>query len=140
MPTLERDDLEIHYWEHGEGFPILLIAPGGMKSRIEAWGGARWSPLQKLDGYRLIAMDQRNAGSSRAPIEASDGWATYTLDQLTLLDHLEVDRFAVVGMCIGGPYIMGLIHAAPERVAAAVMLQPIGLQDNRDAFFAMFDA
>lgn len=43
-------------------------------------------------------------------------------------------------MCIGGPYIMGLIDAPPQRVASAVLFQSIGLDNNRQAFFEMFDS
>ncbi|MDP6862189.1 MAG: alpha/beta hydrolase, partial [Acidimicrobiales bacterium] len=89
--------------------------------------------------FRVIAMDQRNAGRSAAPITSTDSWATYTNDQLALLDHLSIDRFHVVGMCIGGPYVMGLIQQAPERVAAGVLFQTIGLSRNREAFFDMYD-
>jgi pimeloyl-ACP methyl ester carboxylesterase len=85
-------------------------------------------------------MDQRNAGRSTAPVAASDGWDTYRADQLGLLDHLGIDRCHVVGMCIGGPYIAGLLRAAPERFASAVMLQPVGISDNRHALEEMFDA
>jgi pimeloyl-ACP methyl ester carboxylesterase len=85
-------------------------------------------------------MDQRNAGQSVAPIRATDSWHVYTADQLALLDHLGVDRFHVAGMCIGGPYIMGLIQAAPQRVVSAVVFQTIGLHNNRQAFFEMFDS
>jgi pimeloyl-ACP methyl ester carboxylesterase len=84
-------------------------------------------------------MDQRNAGQSQAPIRATDSWQTYTDDQLALLDHLGVTRFHVAGMCIGGSYIMGLIQAAPQRVVSAVLFQPIGIDNNRQAFFDMFD-
>jgi pimeloyl-ACP methyl ester carboxylesterase len=35
---------------------------------------------------------------------------------------------------------MGLIEAAPERVASAVLFQPIGLKDNRQAFYDMFES
>lgn len=142
MAIFERDNVRIGYEEHGEGFPVLLIAPGGMRSRREAWSRAPWNPMKTptlRDRYRVIAMDQRNAGESTAPISADDGWATYAADQLALMDHLGIDRFAVVGMCIGGPYTMGLYRAAPERVVAAVMLQPIGEQGNRKAFFGLFD-
>lgn len=34
---------------------------------------------------------------------------------------------------------LSLLRHAPERVAAAVFLQPIGLDGNRDAFHEMFD-
>jgi pimeloyl-ACP methyl ester carboxylesterase len=119
----------------------LFLAPGGLRaSRIETWAAAPWNPIDALaDGYRVVAMDQRNTGTSFAPITAGDGWADYAADQLAVMDHLGIERFSVVGMCIGGSFIMELVAEVPERVAAAVSFQPIGLDGNRDAFRAMFD-
>ena len=141
MAFFERDDVRIYYEVHGEGFPVLLIAPGGMQSAVPFWQNTPWNPIDALsDEFQVIAMDQRNAGQSAAPISAQDSWHVYTQDQLALLDHLGIDRFHVAGMCIGGSYIMGLIKAAPERVASAVVFQTIGLDDNRQAFYDMFDS
>jgi pimeloyl-ACP methyl ester carboxylesterase len=141
MPIFARDGIKLYYEEHGSGFPILLIAPGGMRSSVPFWDKAPWNPIQQLaPHYRVIAMDQRNAGQSVAPIRATDGWHVYTEDQLALLAHLGVERFHVAGMCIGGSYCMGLIQAAPQRVVSAILFQPIGLRNNREAFFEMFDA
>jgi len=141
MPIFKRDDVELYYEEHGAGFPVLLIAPGGMRSSVSFWERTPWNPIDQLaPHYRVIAMDQRNAGKSVAPVRATDSWRVYTDDQLALLAHLGVDRFHVAGMCIGGPYIMGLIEAVPKRVASAVIFQTIGLDDNRQAFFEMFDS
>ncbi len=139
MPFFERDHVKL-YEGHGEGFPVLLIAPGGMRSAVPFWYGTPWNPIEQLSpNYRVIAMDQRNAGQSTGPISASDSWHTFTGDQLALLDHLGVDKFHVAGMCIGGPYIMGLIKAAPERVASAIVFQTIGLDGDRQLFYDMFD-
>jgi len=45
-----------------------------------------------------------------------------------------------MGGCIGGSYSLAIIKAAPERVAGAVLQQPIGLSPkNRELFFQMFD-
>ena len=141
MPTFVNKDVEIHYEEYGSGFPLLLIAPGGMRSEASMWERTPWNPVTDLrQHYRVITMDQRNAGRSRAPVSADDGWNVYTRDQLALLDHLGVGSFHVAGMCIGGSYILGLTQAAPERVAAAVLFQPIGLENNRQAFYDMFDS
>lgn len=141
MPDFHRDEVEIHYEEHGSGFPVLLFAPGGMRSAIPFWERSPWNPIEALSGeFRVVAMDQRNAGRSTAPIGADDGWHVYTADHLALADHLGLERFAVLGGCIGGPYCMGVIEAAPDRVAAAVLQQPIGRSaDNQAAFYAMFD-
>jgi pimeloyl-ACP methyl ester carboxylesterase len=141
MPTFESGEASLYYEVHGDGFPILLIAPGGMRSEMTFWERTPWNPVTQLsDRYRVIAMDQRNAGRSVAPVRDGDGWHTYTADQLALLDHLGVDRFHVAGMCIGGSYIMALSAAAPERVASGVVFQTIGLDDNRQAFYDMFDS
>jgi pimeloyl-ACP methyl ester carboxylesterase len=143
MAAFEHGPVTIHYDIEGDGFPVLLIAPGGMRSANELWNTMPWNPRSLADTYRVIGMDQRNAGRSSAPVSADDGWATYAADQLALLDHLGVDRCHVVGMCIGGPYIAGLLRAAPERFASAVMLQPVGIEpdgSNRGAFREMFDA
>jgi hypothetical protein len=37
MPMLQRPDGEVYHEEFGNGFPILLFAPGGLKSRLEMW-------------------------------------------------------------------------------------------------------
>ena len=120
---------------------VLLIAPGGMRSERARWRALAWNPIERLAGdYAVVAMDQRNAGASSAPIGAEDGWHSYLEDQLALMDHLGCERFAVMGMCIGGPYCMGLMRAVPKRITGAVLFQPIGYDQNREAFYHMFDS
>lgn len=112
-----------------------------MRSSIAHWGQSPWNPIAELAGdFRVVAMDQRNAGRSRAPVRADDGWQVYTADHAALLDHLGIERCHVLGGCIGGSYCLGLMQAAPGRVAAAVLQQPIGRSgENQQAFYEMFD-
>ena len=136
-------DGEIHYEEYGQGYPILLFAPGGMRSRAEMWhdpaGGPPrpWSDwTQSLAGsYRVIAMDQRNAGRSRTAIEADHGWHTYAADHLALMDHLGFWRFHTLGGCIGGSFCLKLCEIAPDRITAAVLQNPIGLHPDHPEYF-----
>lgn len=147
MPTFQHGEARIHYTEHGTGFPVLTLAPGGMRSAGDWWAKMPWNPVAELSGtHRVITMDQRNAGASTAPVTGTETWATYAGDQLALLDHLGVERCHVIGMCIGGAFIASLLTAAPERFERAVVLQPIGLDGsanggdgNRAAFHEMFD-
>ena len=130
MPIFRRDQVNIHYEIKGEGFPILLFAPGGMLSAASFWENAEWDPIKTLSPhFTVIAMDQRNAGASRAPVSGSDGWHSYAEDHLALLDHLNIDQTHLLGGCIGGPYCLGVIKAHRERVASAVLQQSIG-SDN----------
>lgn len=139
MPTFARGAATIYYEEHGAGYPLVLFAPGGMRSRIDFWRQSPFDPLVALsDQFRVIALDQRNAGQSRAPI-GDDDWSTYTADHLALLDHLGIDRCHLLGGCIGSSYCLGLIRAAPARVGAAILQNPIGLSNgNREEFRRMF--
>jgi pimeloyl-ACP methyl ester carboxylesterase len=141
MPVFERAGISLYYEEYGSGHPLLLFAPGGMRSSIEFWRRSPFDPTAELAAdFRVIAMDQRNAGHSRAPVTAADGWETYAADHLALLDHLGVRRAHLMGGCIGSSYCLGVIKAAPERVSAAVLQNPIGLSaGNRPAFHEMFD-
>ena len=141
MPTFERDDISLYYETQGDGFPILLFAPGGMRSAVSFWGSNAWDVIGELSAhFKVIAMDQRNAGVSWAPVSGSHGWHTYTEDHLALLDHLKVEKAHVLGGCIGGPYCFGAIQAAPDRICSAVLQQTIGFDDNRALFYEMFDS
>jgi len=130
MPSFEHHGAHIYYEEFGQGFPILTFAPAGLQSVIAVWSqpSAPINPATEwAANYRVIAMDQRNAGGqSRAPITAQDGWDSYTADHIALLDHLRIDRCHLYGQCIGGSFILNLIKAQPERVASAALAQPIG--------------
>lgn len=145
MPILQRPDGAIRYEVAGEGFPVLLFAPGGLRSRLEMWsppaggGPARpwvdWIAELPAAGFTAVAMDQRNAGQSRAAIAADHGWHTYAADHLALMDHLGFRRFHVLGGCIGGSFCLKAVQSAPDRVAAAVLQNPIGRHPEHPDYF-----
>lgn len=130
MPTVERAGAKIYYEEHGDPSrpALLLLSPGGLNSTIDFWSRLPLKPLEAFaDEYHIIAMDQRNAGSrSSGLLEATDGWGMYARDQLAVLDALGVDKTLVIGCCIGCSFIFKLLEVAPERIAAGVLMQPIG--------------
>jgi len=82
-------------------------------------------------------MDLRNAngGRSSGPLEIERPWDAYADDQLGLMDHLGIDRFLVLGFCIGGPFIWNLLQRAPGRIAAAVLAQPSGFRPEMPDIF-----
>lgn len=128
MAVYERDGAQIYYEVTGEGFPLLLLAPGAMHSTIAFWDRAAFNPVDAFaSDFQLIAMDQRNAGNSHGPLDADDPWGMFADDQLGLLDHLGIDRFFALGCCIGCSHILHLVLKARERLVAGVMEQPIGI-------------
>jgi pimeloyl-ACP methyl ester carboxylesterase len=134
MAQLTYGDVTIRYEDVGTGFPILLLAPGALNATVEAWQRAAVNPLASFDGeFRMVAMDHRNAGQSVGPLVVADPWGAYVQDQITLLDHLGIDRAHVFGCCIGVSYALKMAEMAPGRVASMVLEQPIGITDeNRE--------
>jgi len=140
MPFYEKGDVRIHYQEAGSGIPLLLIAGGGLNATMSFFtGGSPFNAIEEFKrDYRCIAMDLRNAngGESHGPLEIDRPWDAHADDQLGLMDHLGIDRFLVMGFCIGGPFIWNLIRRAPNRVIAAVLAQPSGSRpEMRDLFY-----
>src|SRR5216110_732202 len=126
----EKGPVRIHYEESGSGFPLLLIAGGGLNSTI-AGLNTPFNAIEEFKSeYRCIAADLRNAngGQSSGPLEIDRPWDAYTDDHLGVLDHLGIYKFMVMGFCIGGPLIWNLLKRAPDRIVAAVLAQPSGFR------------
>ena len=143
MSVLTLDDAEIYFEEYGTGYPVLLFAPGGMRSRLEMWPPPPDGPPRPwvdwtealADRWHVVALDQRNAGRSTGAIAADHGWHTYAADQLAILDHLGIARCHVLGGCIGVSFALKLCVIAPERINAAVLQNPIGLNPDHPTVF-----
>jgi pimeloyl-ACP methyl ester carboxylesterase len=140
MPLYEKGAVHIHFEEAGSGFPLLLIAGGGLNSTISGLTrGSPFNPIEEFKGeYRCIASDLRNAngGQSSGPLEIDRPWDAYTDDHLGLMDHLRIEKFMVLGFCIGGPFIWNLLRRAPDRIVAGVLAQPSGSRpEMRDLFY-----
>ena len=131
MSFYENGAVRIYYEEAGSGFPLLVLPGGGLNSTIAGLSASNspFNPMQEFKAeYRCIAADLRNAngGQSTGPLEIDRPWDAYADDHLGVMDHLGIDKFVVLGFCIGGPFIWSLLKRAPNRVAAAVLAQPVG--------------
>ena len=134
----ERGPVRIHYEQVGSGFPLLLIAGGGLNSAISGLTNP-FDAIGEFKGeYRCVASDLRtsNVGQSTGPLEVDRPWDAFTDDHLGLMDHLRIEKFMVMGFCIGGPFIWNLLRRAPNRVVVAVLAQPSGSRpEMRDLFY-----
>jgi pimeloyl-ACP methyl ester carboxylesterase len=140
MPLYRKGAVSIHYEEAGSGFPLLVIPGGGLNSTIAGLSrSSPFNPMEEFKGeYRCIASDLRNAndGQSVGPLEVDRPWDAYADDQLRLVDHLGIEKFMVLGFCIGGPFIWNLLKRAPNRIVAGVLAQPSGSRpEMRELFY-----
>ncbi len=135
----EKGRVRIHYQETGSGFPLFIIPGGGQNSTIGFMSDrAPFNAIEEFkDEYRCITADLRNApsGQSSGPLEIDRPWDSYADDHLALMDHLGIQRFMVIGYCIGGPFIWKLVQRAPERIVAAVVSQPVGFRKESNPMY-----
>jgi pimeloyl-ACP methyl ester carboxylesterase len=138
MSIYEKGPVRIHYEETGSGFPLLIIPGGGLNSTISGLAAHPFDPIKEFKGeFRCIASDLRNAngGQSSGPLEVDRPWDAFTDDQLGVMDHLRINKFMVLGFCIGGPFVWNLLKRAPDRVVAAVLAQPSGFRPEMPTLF-----
>jgi pimeloyl-ACP methyl ester carboxylesterase len=134
MPRFRASDgLELHYREIGTGRPLLCLA--GLTRN-----GRDFDPLtDQLANTRLILLDYRGRGESQFDIDH----ANYTVprearDALDLLDHLGLDRVAVLGTSRGGLIAMALAAGHRDRLSA-VILNDVGPEVGPDGLARIMD-
>jgi pimeloyl-ACP methyl ester carboxylesterase len=136
----QRGEVRIRYLDTGgPGFPLLVIPGGGLNSTIASLVSSHpFNPIEEFKNeFRVIVCDLRNAngGESTGPLEVDRPWDAYTDDHIGIMDHLGIERFMVLGFCIGGPFIWNLLERAPSRVVAAVIAQPSGFRPEQPTLF-----
>ncbi len=126
MPDARVNGTEIYYESHGEG-PAIVFAHGV--------GGNHAVWFQQVHYFarnrRAITFDHRGFGRSKEIPEGPDR-AEFVEDLHGLLDHLNVERAALVGQSMGGIACLGMAARYPERVSALVMADTVGsMNDER---------
>lgn len=120
MPDFQTSDgISLYYRDEGEGLPLLCLAGLTRDGRDFDFVAPH------LEGVRLIRLDYRGRGKS--------GWApheTYQIpvegrDALELLDHLGLEKAAILGTSRGGLIAMVLAETARDRLMG-VALNDIG--------------
>jgi non-heme chloroperoxidase len=95
--TQNGSEIELHYNDHGAGTPVILIH--GYPLDGNSWERQEAALLEH--GYRCITYDRRGFGDSSQPTVGYD-YDTFAADLKALLDHLALDRDAVlVGFSMG---------------------------------------
>jgi pimeloyl-ACP methyl ester carboxylesterase len=106
------------YAEYGKatGKPVVFFhgLPG---SRIE---GALLESQAHVNGLRVIAPDRPGMGGS--DFQRDRVLLDWPNDVAELADCLDVERFGVLGVSGGGPYVVACAHSIPDRVTAAVVV------------------
>lgn len=115
----------------GSGLPVLLLHGGpGL-----GYGYLDDLAAELVDGYRVAWYQQRGLDPSTAhgPYDV----AVQAEDVVTVLDALGWDSAVVIGHSWGGHLLLHVLAAHPDRLRAAVVVDPLGgVGDGGEAAFA----
>ncbi len=119
-------DIRLHYYEQGQGFPLILLHGNGeicsyFEQQIEYF-----SPQ-----YRVIAVDTRGHGLSPRG-EAPFTIRQFAQDLLELMNRLQLEKAHILGFSDGGNIALCFAQAHPERVERLIVnganLYPLGVK------------
>jgi pimeloyl-ACP methyl ester carboxylesterase len=98
------------------------------------FSGAYWASTVRVlneRGFRVVVPDQIGFGKSSKPQRYQFGFQALAENTRSLLDHLGVQRTAVVGHSMGGMLATRFALMFAERTDKLVLVAPIGLEDWR---------
>ncbi len=118
---VDLDDGKLYYEMAGDGDTLVLGHAGFVDSRM--WDG-QWDAFTQK--YRVIRFDMRGYGKS----DPTEGPRTRRDDLAQPLDHLHVERAALLGCSFGGTIMVDFVLEHPEMVSALLTVSsaPSGFQ------------
>jgi 3-oxoadipate enol-lactonase len=110
MPYAELAGLRLYYEVHGDGEPLVCVM--GLGADATAWD------LQVPEfgrHFRTVVFDNRDAGRS-SYADRPYGVRDMSADAIALADALELPRFHLLGLSMGGAIAQEVALAVPDRV------------------------
>lgn len=137
MNTFTIDGKTMHYLDKGEG-PVLVFGHSYL------WDKEMWAPQIAVlsQSYRCIVPDLWSHGQSDAAPAGTRNLRDYAKNVLSLIDHLQIDSFSLIGLSVGGMWATELTALAPTRVESLVLMDTfVGLEPEvmHSKYFAMLD-
>ncbi|MDA9557450.1 alpha/beta hydrolase [Vibrio sp.] len=112
------------YQDIGQG-PVLLLGHSYL------WDSNMWAPqVEELSqSYRCIVPDFWGHGESEGAPQSMTNLKDYAQHMLQLMDELNIEHFAVIGLSAGGMWGTELTLLAPQRVTKLVIMDSfVGLE------------
>lgn len=114
MPITDVNGIGFYYEEHGAGPPVVFAHGAGGNHAI--W--YQQVPFFSR-AWRTVTFDHRGFGQSDDTNGMGRG--SFVEDLRALLDHLGIEKTALVAQSMGGNTCMGFAVKYPQRVSALVM-------------------
>lgn len=113
--SLTRDGRTSYYIDEGKPGQRAVVFMGGQATSLEAFQLTEFARTSREElGLRVISVERNGFGESELDLDLR--YPDYNAEVLAVLDHLGIDRFAILGISGGGAYAAHLAAAVPDRV------------------------
>jgi len=131
---IEVDEMNVHYRDEGEGFPIVLIH--GTAASLHTWDA--WTDELKKTN-RVIRMDLPAFGITGPNKNADYSIGAYTTFLHSFLEKLKLEKFHIAGNSLGGNIAWNYTADYPNKVEKLILVDASGLPTNKSqpAIFKM---
>jgi pimeloyl-ACP methyl ester carboxylesterase len=121
MTIVSANECDVAYDDVGEGTPILLLH-GFASTRTDNWSRTGWYGALEKTGRRVIAMDWRGHGESSKFYDPADYSTDLMLnDARALLDHLNIEKYEVMGFSMGAGLALQLALSEGKNISRLVL-------------------
>ena len=122
MPYLHANEIDIYYEDHGDPAAPALVLGHGAGGNHFVW----WQQVPCLaQQYRVITYDHRAFGFSK-DVPGGPGRRAFSLDLHALLDHLGIEKFAMIAHSMGGRTATPFAWQFPDRLQALILSGTLG--------------
>lgn len=131
---IEVDEMNVHYRDEGEGFPIVLIH--GTAASLHTWDA--WTDELKKTN-RVVRMDLPAFGITGPNKNADYSIEAYTTFLHSFLEELGLEKFHIAGNSLGGNIAWNYTADYPNKVEKLILVDASGLPTNKSqpAIFKM---
>lgn len=131
---IEIDEVNVHYRDEGEGFPIVLIH--GTAASLHTWDA--WTD-ELIKTNRVIRMDLPAFGITGPNKNADYSIEAYTTFLHSFLEKLKLEKFHLAGNSLGGNIAWNYTADYPSKVEKLILVDASGLPTNKSqpAIFKM---
>jgi pimeloyl-ACP methyl ester carboxylesterase len=129
MPFATLNGIKTNYVKKGSGPCLLMIAPRGFESTLQSWDYGKWKDMNAIETlsryFTVVAYDRREAGLSGGCVEVLT-WKVFAQHAKLLLEHLDVEKAFLLGVCMGVGVAAQFACNYPEACAGLILAQPVG--------------
>jgi pimeloyl-ACP methyl ester carboxylesterase len=129
MPFAILDGIKTNYVKQGSGPVLLMMAPRGFESTLQSWDYGKWQEMKAIEAlsrhFTVVAYDRREAGLSGGRVEVLT-WKVFAQHAKLLLEHLDIEKAFVLGVCMGVGVATEFGRLYPEAATGLILAHPVG--------------